>query len=93
MPAVSFDVPIRRVWAGTMVALAVALIEGSATLAATTTTDCGVVTIGAWKSPPDEMLPVLTDQTTPVLLVFFTRAVNCNDASEDMLAPAGVTTT
>jgi hypothetical protein len=55
-----------------MVALAVARTAGFAALAATTVTDCWVVTFGAWKRPSGVMLPILADQTTPVLLLFLT---------------------
>jgi len=72
VPGDRLDVAICNACTGIMVALAVARTAGFAALAATTVTDCWVVTFGAWKRPSGVMLPILADQTTPVLLLFLT---------------------
>jgi hypothetical protein len=72
------------------VAVTLARDEGLATLVADTSTVCGLVTLGARKSPVPEIVPVLADHTTAVLLVFSTRAVNCRIPSEGTLGLTGV---
>jgi hypothetical protein len=57
---------------------AVADAEGFAALTAVTVASLIVVVAGAVHNPVLEILPTLADQTTAVLLVFFTSAENCS---------------
>jgi len=70
-----------------------AFLVGSATLVAVTVAVVAVVTDGAVNSPELEMLPVLVDQVTDVLLVPLTSALNCLVPAEDTLALVGDTET
>jgi len=76
-------------WGATTVAVTFAITVLSARLVAIIVTGCEAVTFGAEKSPVDEIEPTLADQTTPVLLVFWTCAVNCCVAPEGICEFSG----
>ena len=78
------------VCAGTTVPVTFAETLPSATLVAVIVTDCDVVTFGAEYRPVLETVPRVVLQTTPVLLVLSTTAVNCCVAPELTMGSAGV---
>lgn len=80
MATVSREVMILNrpiVCAGTTVAVILDETVLSATLVATTEKGWAVVTLGAWKRPLLEIVPMLALHTTAVLLVFWNTAENC----------------
>jgi hypothetical protein len=84
---------IVTVTGGKTVTVAVADLVGSATLVAVTETASLTVNAGAVYSPVLVILPFEADQTTAVLVVFATFAVNCWVRAENTLGCAGETET
>jgi len=72
-----------------IVMFAMAVLAASATLDAETVILVSADTVGACRSPDEEILPVLADHVTEVCVVPLTVAVNCNEPPDSTLAVAG----
>jgi hypothetical protein len=75
--------------AGVMVTFAEPFFVGSAVLVAVTSAEIVVVVDGAENNPEVDIWPAVVVQVTPVLLVPLTKAVNCWEAAEAMVALLG----
>ena len=71
------------------VTVAFADFVGSATLVAVTITDVGTATLGAVNIPSELTVPAVALQTTAVLAVLATLALNCWTAPEARIAVSG----